>query len=141
MSQLHETARIIGNDENSTRLIQTDTGPVEVKAFGELSAEVMAGPAIGRSITAFAWLETIGDSHQINVTESTTGRRLEVIPMLPTEGTELPLDGTLFADMLPFLMEGCREAAFARFREADDERLVTLFNILDQVPPLAGGAA
>ncbi|CBV43907.1 hypothetical protein [Halomonas elongata] len=145
MSHLHETTHIIGHDENATRLIQTASGPVEVKAFGELSAEITSGPAslIGRTITAFAWLETHGDNRQINITEATTGRRLEVVPMVVTEGSELPLTEAVFADMVPFLMEGCRDAAFARFREADDERLVTLFNILDQMPPLqtAGGGA
>jgi len=138
--KLHKTSRIIGDDENNTRLIKVvdgDTeGAAEVKAFGELSAEVVEGEMAGRTIEAFAWLERAPKGHEINVTEKRSGLRLVRIPILTDQGEWFQLDDDLFKKMLPTLMEGCKTAAFHRFQEASEERLAEMFKHMDKTPPL-----
>lgn len=138
--KLRETGRIIGDDENKIRLIKVvdgDTeGTSEVKAFGELSAEVLEGEMAGRTIEAFAWLEKVPEGHEINVTEKRSGLRLVRIPILTDRGEWFQLDDDLFEKMLPTLMKGCKTAAFHRFQEASEERLTEMFRHMDKTPPL-----
>ncbi|MFC0268540.1 hypothetical protein [Kushneria aurantia] len=142
--KLNKTSRIIGDDENNIRLIKVLDGDTEdsaeVKAFGELSAEVVEGEMAGRTIQAFAWLEKAPQGHEINVTEKRSGMRLVRIPVLTDQGEWFQLDDALFNKMLPTLMEGCKTAAFHRFQEASEERLAEMFRHMDKTPPLEHSA-
>ncbi|EPC00558.1 hypothetical protein L861_06370 [Litchfieldella anticariensis FP35 = DSM 16096] len=133
--KLYESMTLLqgGPDEACIRHVATNAGPRPVYAFGDLMIEVAEGRHQGRKVEAFAFLVR---GEAVRVTERRTGYQLVDIPIVHVNGDFSQLDDRRFAQVCEAMLRGSLEAAFMRFRDADDPQLDQLFARLDAVPEL-----